>query len=98
MHVYNRSGISHKRILQRIEIRINKNRRVFSTVEKIRILSVVDKMVQDDSLTFAEASTAIGIDQSVISRWKKNQEQLSAVTGPGALSLHLGSWRTSKDL
>lgn len=98
MHVYNRSGISHKRILQRIEIRINKNRRVFSTVEKIKILSVVDKMVQDDSLTFAEASTAIGIDQLVISHWKKNQEQLSAVTRPGALSLHSGPVSILKDI
>ena len=98
MHLYNRSGINHKRVLQRLNKRGNKNRRAFTTVEKMKILSIVEKMVEESTLSYAQASTAIGMDQSLISRWKKNQEKLAAVTRPGALSLHSGPVSILKDI
>ena len=100
MPIYNTSSVSHKHILQRIEIWSNRLGfcRTFSASENVKILSVVEKMVRDDSFTYAEASTFIGIDQSAISRRRKNQEQLADVTRPDALSLHSGPINILKDI
>jgi hypothetical protein len=47
-------------------------------------------MVEEESLTYSEASTALGLDRSMISRWRKNEDLFTAITRPDAFSLHAG--------
>jgi len=89
LHIYNKSGFSHTRALDRINTRANK-RIPFSTGEKLKILRVIKKMVEEESLTYSEASSALGLDQSMISRWRKKEDVFAAIPRPDAFSLHSG--------
>ena len=69
-HIYCRSGLSSTRLLNRIASRTTK-RNQYSVEEKIRILRVVQNMVDENGITYAEAASAVTVDQSMISRWRK---------------------------
>jgi hypothetical protein len=69
---YCRSGLSSTCRLNRIASRTTK-RNQYLVEEKVRILRVVWTMVTKNNITFAEAASAVTIDQSLISRWR-NQE------------------------
>jgi hypothetical protein len=71
-HIYCRSGLSSTRRLNQIASRTTK-RNQYSVNEKIRILRVVRTMVTENNITFAEAASAVMIDQSMISRWRKQE-------------------------
>jgi transposase-like protein len=88
-HIYCRSGISHSRQLSRIEVRSSR-RNQYSAQEKIRILCVIQTMVNEQQLTYSEAASALSIDQSMISRWRKKEAVLGTVERPDALQLHSG--------
>jgi hypothetical protein len=47
-------------------------------------------MVEEEHISYAEASYAVCIYQSMISHWKKQEVVLGAVTRPDAFQLHLG--------
>jgi hypothetical protein len=89
VQIYNKSGFSHTRALERINTRECK-RSTFSTGERLKILCVIKKMVEEESLTYSEASTALGLDRSMISRWRKKEDLFAAITRPNAFSLHAG--------
>ena len=88
-HIYCRSGISHVRKLNRIEGRSAKRNR-YSAQEKMKILGVVETMVEEQHLTYAEAASALSIDQSMISRWREKDDALRSIERPNALQLHTG--------
>jgi hypothetical protein len=92
MHLfYNRSGISHKCDLWRINNRSFK-RTQYTTIEKMKIFWVIEKMVEEEQVTYAQASSALSFNQGMISRWRKEQGQFAAQASsrPAALSLHAG--------
>jgi hypothetical protein len=89
VHLYNKSGISHSRSLERINARVSR-RPAYSTGEKLKILRVIKKMVEEDALTYSEASSALGLDNSMISRWRKKEDVFAAITRPDALIVHAG--------
>jgi len=62
-HIYCRSGLSSTRGLNRIASRTTK-RNQYSVEEKIRILRVVQNMVDENHITYAEAASA-GLSISV---------------------------------
>jgi hypothetical protein len=45
-------------------------------------------MVEKESLTYSEASSALGLDQSMISQWRKKEDVFAAIPSPDAFSLH----------
>ena len=94
-HIYCRSGLSSTRRLNRIASRTTK-RNQYSVNEKIRILRVVRTMVTENNITFAEAASAVTIDQSMISRWRKQEgawgsverlDMLHVASGPRSILL-----------
>ena len=94
-HIYCRSGLSSARRLNRIASRTTK-RNQYSVNEKIRILRVVRTMVTENNITFAEAASAVTIDQSMISRWRKQEgawgsverlDMLHVASGPRSILL-----------
>ena len=87
--VYCRSGINRTRHLNRIEGRSSR-RNQYSSQEKIRILCVIQTMVDEQHLSYAEAASVVSIDQSMISRWRKQEGALGSVEKPNALQLHSG--------
>jgi transposase-like protein len=87
-HIYCRSGVSSTRRFNRIASRSSK-RSQYSVQEKIRILRVVQTMVDEHRVTYAEAASAVTIDQSMISRWRKQEGAFGSVKRPDML--HLGS-------
>ena len=95
--MYNKSGFNHTGALTRINSQAYKHNQ-YSTLEKIKILHVIEKMVQEDLLSYAQASSALGIDQSVISRWKKHRADFAAFSKHDKLSLHPGPISILKDI
>jgi hypothetical protein len=89
VHIYNKSGFSHTRGLEQINTRSCKHI-PFITGKKLKILRVIKKMVKEESLTYSKASSALGLDRSMISRWRKKEALFAAITRPDALSLHSG--------
>jgi hypothetical protein len=89
LHAYNKSSFSHTQALCRIVSRQRK-RNVYSTCKKANILCVIQKMVEEESLTYSEASPSLGLDQSMISRWRKKEELFAAISRTNAFSLHSG--------
>ena len=89
LHIYNKSGFSHTCALDQLNTQANK-RIPFSTGKKIKILRVIKKMVEEESLTYSEASSALGLDQSMISRWKKKEDVFVAIPKADAFYLHSG--------
>ncbi len=87
VQIYNKSGFSHTRSLEQINTRGCK-RSTFSTGERIKILRVIKKMVKEESLTYSEASSALGLNNAMISRWRK--KEFAAITRPNAFNLHAG--------
>ena len=77
-HIYCRSGLSSTRRLNRIASRTTK-RNQYSVEEKIRILCVVRTMGTENNITFAEAASAVTVDASMISRWRKQEGALGSV-------------------
>ncbi len=47
-------------------------------------------MVEEESLTYSKASSALGLDQSMISRWKKKEDVFVAIPKADAFYLHSG--------
>jgi hypothetical protein len=86
-HIYYRSGISHAWKLNRIEGHSSK-RNWYSAQEKLKILGVIETMVEEQHLTYAEAASALSIDQSMISRWREKDAALHSIERPNALQLH----------
>ncbi len=82
MHINNYSGFNLKHALWRINNRAYKCNQ-YSTFEKMKILGVIEKMVNDAQLTYAQASNALSIDQLGPS-WLQ-PPQVSDIS-----SLHLG--------
>ena len=97
LHAYNKSSFSHTQALCRIVSRQRK-RNLYSTCKKANILCVIQKMVEEESLTYTEASSALGLVQSMISRWRKKEDVLAAIPKPNAFSLHLGPTSILKDI
>ncbi len=92
MHlVYNRSSISHKYDFWRINNQSFK-RTQYTTIEKMMILRVIKKMVKEEQVTYAQASSALSFNKGMISCWRKEQDQFAAQASsrPDALSLHAG--------
>ncbi len=89
IHVYNKSGISRSRSLERINTRVCRSP-AYSTGEKLKILRVIKKMVEEEALTYSEASSALGLNNSMISRWRKKEDAFAALTRPDALIVHAG--------
>ena len=83
-HIYCKSGISSTRRLNRIASRTTK-RNQYSVEEKIRILRVVRTMVTENNITFGEAASAVTIDPSMISRWRKQEGALGSAKRPEML-------------
>ena len=83
-HIYCRSGLSSTRLLNRIASRTTK-RNQYSVEEKIRILRVVQNMVDENRITYAEAASAVTVDQSMISRWRKQEGAWGSVKRPEML-------------
>ncbi len=71
---------------------------LYSTCEKVKILCVIQKMVKEESLTYSEASSALGLDQSMISRWRKKEDVFAAIPRPDAFSLHSSPTSILKDI
>jgi hypothetical protein len=88
-HIYCRSGQSSTHRLNRIASRTTK-RNVYSVQEKIRILRVVRTMVTENNITFAEAASAVTVDQSLISRWRKQEGAWGFVKRPDMLHVASG--------
>ena len=83
-HIYCRSGLSSTRLLNRIASRTTK-RNQYSVEEKIRILRVVQNMVDENRITYAEAASAVTVDQSMISRWRKQEGAWGSIKRPEML-------------
>ena len=88
-HIYCRSGLSSTRRLNRIASRTTK-RNQYSVEEKIRILRVVQNMVDENRITYAEAASAVTVDQSMISRWRKQEGAWGSVKRPDMLHVASG--------
>ena len=89
-HLYCRSGLSSTCRLNRIASCTTK-RNQYSVEEKIRILCVVRTMVKENNITFAEAASAVTVDQSLISRWRKQEGAWGSVKRPDMLQVHSAS-------
>ena len=87
-HIYCRSGLSSTRHVNRTASCSSK-RNQYSVQETIRILRVVETMVEQHCITYAEAASAVTIDQSMISCWRKQEGAFGSVKRPDML--HLGS-------
>ena len=48
-------------------------------------------MVTENNITFAEAASAVTVDQSLISRWRKQEGALGSVKRPDMLQVHSAS-------
>ncbi len=72
VQIYNKSGFGHTRSLERINTRGCK-RSTFSTGERLKILCVIKKMVEEEGLTYSEASSALGLNNAMISGWRKKE-------------------------
>ena len=88
-HIYCRSGLSSTRRLNRIASRTTK-RNQYSVEEKIRILRVVQNMVDEHRITYNEAASAVTVDASMISRWRKQEGALGSVQRPDMLRVAPG--------
>ena len=87
-HIYCRSVVSSTHHVDQIASRSSK-RNQYSVQEKIRILRVVENMVEQHHVTYAEAASAVTIDHSMISCWRKQEGAFGSVKRPDML--HLGS-------
>jgi hypothetical protein len=80
-HIYCKSGLSSTRRLNRIASRTTKHNQ-YSVQEKIRILRVVQNMVDENRITYADAASAVTVDPSMISRWRKQEGALGSAKRP----------------
>ena len=89
VHLCNKSGISisHSRSLKRINTRVSR-RPAYSTGEKLKILRVIKKMVEEDALTYSEASSALGLDNSMISPIPSTRARRRSASVPYSTSNH----------
>ena len=83
-HIYCRSGLSSTRRLNRIASCTTK-RNQYSVEEKIKILRVVQNMVDENRISYAEAASAVTVDPSMISRWRKQEGALGSIKRPEML-------------
>lgn len=93
--VYNRGGINHTRIQDRVERRLQEGvpRRVrYSTSDKVKILAAVDRMMVEDRLSQSQAAALLQISPSQVTRWraKSSSFQQEADNKPNSLQLHRG--------
>ncbi len=72
MPINNKSGYSHSRNSKRIEgctlARIR-----YSALDKMKILTAVDSLVEKENLTVAQAAGVVCVDQSMIWHWAKKR-------------------------
>ena len=92
--VYNPSGLSHARIQERVERRLQEGvpRRVrYSTSDKVKILAAVDRMMVEDRLHQSQAAALLQISPSQVTRWRAKSSSFQEVDNkPNSLQLHRG--------
>ena len=76
--VYNPGGFNSSRHSRKYEAGFSGIRTWYTNAEKLNIISVVQKLMQDELLSLVQAAAVIKIDPSMICRWLKNVENLRA--------------------
>ena len=76
--VYNPGGFNSSRHSRKYEAGFSGSRARYTNAEKLNIISVVQKLMQDELLSLVQAAAVIKIDPSMICRWLKNVENLRA--------------------
>jgi hypothetical protein len=76
--VYNPGGFNSTRHFERYESGFSGSRTRYTNSEKLNIISVVQKMMQDDHFSLVQAASVVKINPLMICRWLKNVENLQA--------------------
>ena len=76
--VYNPGGFASSRHSQKYESGFSGSRVRYTNSEKLNIISVVQKLMQNELLSLVQAAAVVKIDPSMICRWLKNVENLRA--------------------
>ena len=87
--IYNPGGTSQTRNVGRLEN--GGQRRVrYTTADRLKIVLDVDKIMVEERLTQQQASAAMQVSLSLISRWRVSSSALEQSTRSLALSLNKG--------
>ena len=76
--VYNPGGFNSSCHSRKYEAGFSGSRTRYTNAEKLNIISVVQKLMQDELLSLVQAAAVVKIDPSMICRWLKNVENLRA--------------------
>jgi hypothetical protein len=91
--VYNQGGLSHARLQERLDRRINQGvaRRVqYSAADKVKILAAVDRMMDEEPVHQSQAAALLQVSPSQITRWRAKSSSLQQAARPDSLQLHKG--------
>ena len=76
--VYNPGGFNSSRHFERYESGFSGSRTRYTNAEKLNIISVVQKLMQNEQMSLVQVAAVVKIDPSMICRWLKNVENLRA--------------------
>ena len=75
MPIYSKSGYSHSQNSERIEGRTSAHI-CYSALDKMKILTAFDSLVEKENLTVSQAIGVVCVDQSMIWHWAKKRDEL----------------------
>ena len=88
--VYNPGGFNSSCHSRKYEAGFTGSRTRYTNAEKLNIISVVQKLMQDELLSLVQAAVVVKIDPSMISRWLKNVENLRDPRRALKMAAHAG--------
>ena len=71
--VYNKSGFSHRRFLERATLR-NKICHRYTFAEKLKVLEAAYNMRMENHLSLTDSANILQVDPSMICRWAKMKD------------------------
>ena len=86
--VYNPGGIGHARLAERMDSALER-RKLYPASEKLQILSSVDSLMKKENMTQNQASVAMQVIPSQVSRWRACADDLAASVESGRDKLKL---------
>ena len=88
MKVYNPGGIGRARLAKQMDIALE-HRKLYPASEKLQILSSVDSLMKKENMTQNQASVAMQVCPSQVSRWRACADDLAASVESGRDKLKL---------
>ena len=88
MKVYNPGGIGRARLAERMDSALER-RKLYPASEKLQILSSVDSLMKKENMTQNQASVAMQVCPSQVSRWRACADDLAASVESGRDKLKL---------